>query len=79
MMRLSVYTLWIFKQGFQVLHIERVVQELPHLFADFSPGLLQTVDSTSIECGCDLQYSVVVVQTATYVCHSNPLLNGVGP
>ncbi len=50
-----------------------------HLFADFGPGLLQTVDGTAIECRCDLQYSVVVVETAADVSHGNPLLYGVGP
>ena len=49
-----------------------------HLFADFGPSLLQTVDGAAIEGRCDLQHPIVVVQTATDVCHSNPLFNGAG-
>lgn len=50
-----------------------------HLFADFSPSFLQTVDGAAVEGGCDLQDPVVVVETATDVCHSHPLLYGAGP
>lgn len=50
-----------------------------HLFADFSPGLLQTVDGAAIERRRDLQDAVVVVETAADVSHSDPLLYGAGP
>lgn len=50
-----------------------------HLFADFSPSLLQTVDGATVEGGRDLQDPVVVVETAADVRHSHPLLDGVGP
>lgn len=52
---------------------------LPHLFADFSPGLLQTVDGATVEGGRDLQYSIVIVEAAADVRHSDPLLYGAGP
>lgn len=54
-------------------------REFFHLFADFHPGLLQTIDGAAIECRRDLQYSVVVVETAADISHSNPLLYGAGP
>lgn len=49
-----------------------------YLFADFSPSLLQTVDGAAIERRCDLQHSIVVIQTATDVRHSDPLLYRTG-
>ena len=52
---------------------------LLHLFADLGPGLLQTVDGAAIQRGGDLQNSVVVVEAAADVGHSDPLLDGVGP
>lgn len=50
-----------------------------HLFADFSPSLLQTVDGATVEGRRDLQDPVVVVETAADVRHSHPLLDGAGP
>lgn len=50
-----------------------------HLFADFSPSLLQAVDGATVEGRRDLQDPVVVVETAADVRHSHPLLYGAGP
>lgn len=50
-----------------------------HLFADFSPGLLQSVDGATVEGWRDLQHSVVIIEAAADVRHSDPLLYGAGP
>lgn len=50
-----------------------------NLFADFCPGLLQSVDGAAVERGGDLQHAVVVVEAATDIGHGQPLFDGAGP
>lgn len=50
-----------------------------NLFADFCPCLLQPEDGAAIERRGDLQHSVVVVEAAADIGHSQPLFDGAGP
>lgn len=50
-----------------------------NLFADFGPGLLQSVDGAAVESRGDLQHTVVVVEAATDIGHRQPLFYGAGP
>lgn len=45
-----------------------------HLLGNLEPGLLEAKDGAAVEGGGDLEHSVVVVETATDVGHSHPLL-----
>lgn len=51
----------------------------PHLLRNFEPCLFETEDGAAVDGGGDLQHSIVVVQAATYVGHSHPLLDGACP
>lgn len=49
------------------------------LFTDFSPGFFQPVDGTAVQGRGDLQYAVVIVQTAAYIGYGHPFLYGARP